>query len=103
MSDSSVAVPRSSLRGHTWSMARQLPALSCAILAVAIVCAVCAPWISPFDPTSIDLLHRFTPPCWLQGGRMDHLLGTDDLGRDVLSRMIWGARISIFVAVSCVM
>ncbi len=60
------------------------------VLAVLVVAAVFAPLVSPFDPTSMrfDML---TPPSWA------HLLGTDDLGRDLLSRVITGARISLFV------
>jgi peptide/nickel transport system permease protein len=50
-----------------------------------------APWIAPYDPSTIDLKHVLTPPSF------GHPLGTDQLGRDVLSRMIWGARISLKV------
>ena len=50
-----------------------------------------APWIAPYDPSTIDLKHVLAPPSF------GHPLGTDQLGRDVLSRMIWGARISLKV------
>jgi peptide/nickel transport system permease protein len=66
-----------------------------AILCVLIVLgAVLAPWISPHDPLEQNIIDRLQPP----GG--DYLLGTDDYGRDVLSRILWGARISLMVAVA---
>jgi len=57
--------------------------------------ALLAPWISPYDPTQIfdGLFH--IPPFWMKGGRLDFILGTDDIGRDVLSRLIYGAQISL--------
>ncbi len=54
-----------------------------------------APWIAPHDPTKQLLLARNRPPAWLAGGSTNFLLGTDDLGRDVLSRVLYGARISL--------
>jgi peptide/nickel transport system permease protein len=101
MSDSSFSLPRLSPRVRHWPKTR-VPILSTTILAAAVVSAVFAPWIAPFNPAGIDLLHRFTPPSWLPGGSPSHVFGTDDLGRDVFSRVLWGARISMFVAVSCV-
>ncbi|MGV9802423.1 ABC transporter permease [Mycobacterium sp. NPDC003449] len=71
-----------------------LPALI--VLALVVLCAVLAPVLSPFDPNAQDLLTRLSPPQWTGG----HLLGTDNLGRDVLSRLIYGARISLFVGLA---
>ena len=71
-----------------------LPALI--VLALVVLCAVLAPVLSPFDPNAQDLLTRLSPPQWSGG----HLLGTDNLGRDVLSRLIYGARISLFVGLA---
>ncbi|AKS31566.1 ABC transporter permease [Mycolicibacterium goodii] len=71
-----------------------LPALT--VLALVVLCAVLAPVLSPFDPNAQDLLTRLSPPQWTGG----HLLGTDNLGRDVLSRLIYGARISLFVGLA---
>ncbi|HUG09453.1 MAG TPA: ABC transporter permease [Opitutaceae bacterium] len=56
-----------------------------------------APWIAPHEPNAQDLVGRLQPPVWETGGSTDHLLGTDHLGRDVLSRLIHGARISLLV------
>jgi peptide/nickel transport system permease protein len=61
-----------------------------------IVTGIAAPWIAPYSPTSIDLVHR------LEGLSTAHLAGTDELGRDTLSRLLWGARISLAVSVSVV-
>lgn len=59
--------------------------------------ALFAPWVAPYSPSKIDLLARLSPPAWAQGGSIRHLLGTDNLGRDMLSRVIYGARVSLSV------
>ena len=62
------------------------------VLVIAMVLiAICAPWIAPFDPDDQDVLMKLEPPS------AAHLFGTDAFGRDVLSRVIWGARVSLFV------
>lgn len=61
-----------------------------------VVCGVAAPWLAPYHPNAIDLLHR------LQGPSAAHLAGTDELGRDTLSRLIFGARVSLAVSVTVV-
>lgn len=77
--------------------ARQpLAALGVFLLAVFIACAVFAPWLAPRDPAQLDLGARLLAP-----GR-GHWFGTDELGRDILSRTLYGARISLTVAVSVV-
>lgn len=65
----------------------------CALVLISIIIAVAvfAPFISKYDPSAQDLAHRLSAPSY------EHLLGTDDLGRDVLSRMIYGSRVSISV------
>jgi peptide/nickel transport system permease protein len=60
--------------------------------------AILAPIISPYDYTAIDLRARLQPPVWMHGGNAAHLFGTDDLGRDVLSRLIFSIRMSLLVA-----
>jgi peptide/nickel transport system permease protein len=67
------------------------------ILCIA-VCAVFAGWIAPHDPGEQNLLSILTPPAWAEGGDPSYLLGTDSLGRDVLSRLIYGARTAMLVA-----
>ena len=63
-----------------------------------ILVAVLADVIAPYDYKHMDLLDRLRPPIWLENGVWSHPLGTDDLGRDVLSRIIFSIRISLFVA-----
>ena len=82
---------------------RNPPAIAGAlILLVVIAAAVFAPQIAPHDPTRQSLIRRFTPPVWTAGGNPAYVLGTDQVGRDILSRMIHGARISLLVGVSAV-
>jgi ABC-type dipeptide/oligopeptide/nickel transport system permease subunit len=72
---------------------------------LVVVCmsllALLAPWISPHDPNAQSLADRLEPPL-LWGGSGDHILGTDQLGRDLLSRLLAGARVSMFVAIAVV-
>lgn len=73
-----------------------LAAIGFALLALFLVLALFAPLLSPYNASALDLLHRLAPP------DRHHWMGTDELGRDVLSRLIWGARLSLTVAVSVV-
>lgn len=73
-------------------------AMSVGILAVLLVAAIAAPFLAPQDPVSASLGDRMMPPMWLDGGDAAHPLGTDNFGRDVLSRLVYGARISLSVA-----
>lgn len=73
-----------------------LAAIGVALVIIFVVCAIFAPWLAPQDPAHIDLPNRLEPPS------AHHLCGTDELGRDILSRLIWGARISMFVGSSVV-
>ncbi|MBS3940750.1 MAG: dipeptide/oligopeptide/nickel ABC transporter permease/ATP-binding protein [Actinobacteria bacterium] len=70
---------------------------------LVLAAAVLAPWLSPHDPTSQNLAHILAPPIWAEGGTAEHLLGTDGLGRDVASRLLHGARNSLFVAVAAML
>jgi peptide/nickel transport system permease protein len=80
------------------SAARRNPLATIGVFAVLVfvIFAIFAPLIAPFDPASIDLPHRLSPPSAM------HWFGTDELGRDILSRVIYGARLSMFVGVSVV-
>ena len=71
-------------------------------LFIVVVCAIAAPWIAPHDPTSQDLSLRLHPPAWQDGGSWSYPLGNDALGRDVLSRIIYGARVSLLVGFGAV-
>jgi len=68
------------------------------ILVLLVVPAIFAPWLAPHDPLEGRLAHKLKPPVWLTGGSWEYVLGTDPLGRDILSRMIYGARVSLSVS-----
>jgi peptide/nickel transport system permease protein len=70
-----------------------------AVLAVIVGIAALAPYVAPYDPLAVNIRHRLGPPAWMAGGTSAHVLGTDQIGRDLLSRMIYGARTTIFIAV----
>ncbi|MFC7704400.1 ABC transporter permease [Plastorhodobacter daqingensis] len=73
--------------------------LALILLAVFMVAAIFGPWITPHDPMQGSLRARLVPPVWQEGGSWAHVFGTDRLGRDILSRLIAGARISLTVCV----
>ena len=71
--------------------------LGLALLLIYILAAVLAPYISPYDPTKGDLRLSLIPPAWQKGGQAGYFLGTDFQGRDLFSRIVYGARISLWV------
>ena len=73
------------------------------LIATLLFMAFAAPLLAPHDPTAQDLRARLSPPAWMEKGSMDHLLGTDHLGRDILSRVIYGSRVSLMVGASVVL
>jgi peptide/nickel transport system permease protein len=75
--------------------------ISLLILLLVVVAAIAAPWLAPNDPSAIKLIQRLKPPFYVNSAGT-HWLGTDALGRDVLSRIIYGARVSLTVGVSAV-
>lgn len=75
-----------------------LPLVWISVVVCLIVVAALAPWLAPYSPTDGSLSAKLKPPFWLEGGSTAHLLGTDAFGRDVLSRLIHGARISLAVS-----
>ncbi|HEU0022463.1 MAG TPA: ABC transporter permease [Dehalococcoidia bacterium] len=81
---------------RAWQM-RRLPLIPMFTLAMFVVTGIAAPWIAPHNPERGDIRARNVPPAWLDGGSTKYLLGTDHLGRDLLSRVIFGARISLVV------
>lgn len=76
------------------------------VMALLVFCALFAPWLAPHDPMEQDFLSQLQPPAWsaaappAEEGKTPYWLGTDNLGRDVLSRLIWGARTALIVAVA---
>jgi peptide/nickel transport system permease protein len=92
------ASPRAAERRRWLALVRESPVLPLAILVPFVVIAVFANLIAPYDPTEpIPGAKIFEPPFWMQGANADALLGTDFQGRDLLSRLIFGARVSLIV------
>jgi peptide/nickel transport system permease protein len=91
---------RAAPRWLRWDNLRRLPLLPLFVIALFVFISSCGEWLAPlpFDEQSLRL--RFLPPAWLDGGNIHYLLGTDNLGRDILSRIIVGARASFIVALS---
>ena len=91
------ARPESPLRSFLRRLRRQRAAMvALVVVALVVVAAAAAPWIAPADPLDQDLAHVLAPPSG------DHLLGTDELGRDVLSRLLYGGRVSLLAAAQAV-
>ena len=90
-----------------WSFRHSPVTVLAALLTVVCVGgALFAPWLAPYNPFdsgSLNLSDGFTPPAWTQGGRAAYLFGTDDQGRDLLSAIMYGARISLGVGVAAVL
>jgi len=73
------------------------------MIAALLFMALAAPVLAPHDPASQDLRARLKPPVWTEKGTWNHLLGTDHLGRDVLSRVIYGSRVSLLIGAAVVL
>jgi ABC-type dipeptide/oligopeptide/nickel transport system permease subunit len=91
---------RASLR-RLWRLKWGLGAA--AVMLAIIVSAILAPLVAPHDPLAVNISGRLIPPAWMEGGSAKHLLGTDQVGRDLLSRVIYGGRISLMVGVAAVL
>ena len=96
------------LAGDVWHSFKQSPVamVSAALVLLCVVSAAFAPWLAPhnpFDLASIDLSDARLPPAWLPEGKAAFVLGTDDQGRDILSALMYGARVSLFVALAAVL
>jgi peptide/nickel transport system permease protein len=76
--------------------------LGAAITVVVLLASVLAPWVAPKNPFDLDPARRLLPPVWMEGGTWTYPLGTDHVGRDILSRLIYGSRISMLVGLSAV-
>ena len=87
-----------------WSFTRSpITMISAVVALICILGALFAPWIAPhnpFDLASLNLLDAFKPPSWIEEGEAQYLLGTDDQGRDMLSAIMYGARVSLLVGLS---
>jgi peptide/nickel transport system permease protein len=102
MSSETIVLPPSVSTRSAASRLGDLPMIPIIILAVIAFMAIFADVLAPHNPEVGALTARFKPPFWQTGGTMDHILGTDQLGRDVLSRLIFGARVSMVVGFTAV-
>ena len=96
------------LAGDLWYSFKRSPVamVSTVLVLMCVASALGAPWLAPhnpFDLATLDLSDARLPPAWLPDGKTNFLLGTDDQGRDILSALIYGARISLFVALAAVL
>jgi len=103
-----IAILRRALDSDVGYSFRRSPTaiLAALIAAVCVVCALFAPWLAPhnpFDLASLDLMNARLPPMWQEGGNPAFVLGTDDQGRDILSALMYGARISLVVGLASVL
>ena len=96
-----VAVPVARRASFKWL--EGIPVIPVAILLTIALVALFADALAPYDPKVGILSLRYKPPFWQTGGSMAHLLGTDHVGRDVLSRLIYGARVSMVVGITAVL
>ncbi|MBI3326859.1 MAG: ABC transporter permease [Nitrospinae bacterium] len=78
---------------------RRTPVIPLVIIAGLVVTAVLADVLTSYSPTDISLSNRLRPPFWEKGGSLSHPLGTDPMGRDLVTRMIFGARVSLVIAI----
>ncbi len=73
------------------------------VLLAILLLALCAPLLAAYDPYAPQLLERLKPPAWMDGGSLAHPLGTDQLGRDYASRLLYGARLSLYIGFSAML
>lgn len=90
-----------STRGSAITL-RSFPCFSSIVLAALVVTAALAAELAPHSPTEGDITQKLIPPVWTERGSWEHLLGTDRFGRDVLSRIIYGSRISLAVSLTAI-
>ena len=97
--------PKSEQASYTGAIKQRnlLPIIGAIMLLTVILMAIFAPLLAPYDPLKMSLKERLIPPVWCEGGNTAHLLGTDHLGRDILSRLIYGARVSCIVGIAVVL
>ena len=97
-------IPASDFRLPTsiWRQLASLPLIPLGCIIALLVMSLLAPWLAPYPPTEQSLIDRLKPPFWIDGGSLEHVLGTDLFGRDVLSRVMHGGRVSLSVALTAI-
>jgi len=91
--------PRLPPVGAVWR--HKSAAVGLVLVSLVVLAALLAPWLAPYDPNAQDIMQNLRPPFWA-GGDMEHPLGTDALGRDIWSRILFGARVSLAIALCAV-
>jgi len=81
---------------------RKILVLPFSILLVFVAVGVFAPYLAPLSPTETDLGLKLMPPAWVEGGALHRVLGTDQLGRDILSRIVHGARLALTTSLAAI-
>jgi dipeptide transport system permease protein len=108
MNSTTVPVERSSAPPGPWRefwgsfSANRGAVIGLGVIALLLGVALFAPWLAPYAPNLTDSTAFLRPPAWQQGGSVAHLLGTDAIGRDILSRLMFGARLSLSIGVAVV-
>lgn len=90
------------VQARRWSTLPRVPWVPVLVVAILVVAALFADLIAPHSPYTISLPHKLQPPFWQNGGSLRYLLGTDALGRDILSRLMFGTRYSLIVSLAAV-
>ncbi|WP_343042254.1 ABC transporter permease [Ornithinibacillus caprae] len=91
------------VRSRLMELSTPLGIIGFITVSIIVLMAIFAPWIVPHDPFVIDATKRLTPPAWIDGGSSTYILGTDHVGRDILSRLIYGSRVSLLVGILSVL
>ncbi len=86
--------------GKMWQL--RLGVIGAVLIAAFLFTALFVPWLAPHDPYEQNITQRLLPPAWMDGGKPEHILGTDNVGRDLFSRILYGTRISLVVGLSAV-
>lgn len=86
--------------GKMWQL--RLGVIGAVLIAAFLFTALFVPWLAPHDPYEQNITQRLLPPAWMDQGKPEHILGTDNVGRDLFSRILYGTRISLVVGLSAV-
>src|ERR1044072_9902434 len=104
MADTQTPLPRFRASDMWWSFRPSPTTVAAAVVTVLFFMgAIFAPWVAPYNPfdvKALNLMDAFTPPVWASGGSAAHLLGTDNQGRDVLSAILYGTRVSLMIGLA---
>lgn len=98
----SVAPPHLLREFWTYFSANRGAVAGLVVIVLVLLCALFAPWIAPHDPNLTNNTVFLKPPFWQEGGSLSYPLGTDAIGRDILSRLLYGARLSLVIGIAVV-